>query len=220
MKSLFPALLASTFILSASGELMPTSAKIFGKKYASLDNRATSDWWTRQGPPRKNRKAMINLDVPRNEVIGFAVYTLEGSSLKMTAQLFPLKPNETQEVRLEVKKGDSWKEIAKQKIIYPGWSAHFRINGWDGTKDYAYRLRHAEKATFEGKIRREPTDKETIVVGNLSCNSSRTTGPRPLIIKNLIAQDPDILFFAGDQTYHHTQHTSGWLGRCHDHQGS
>ncbi|MDA7872257.1 hypothetical protein N9A95_00685 [Akkermansiaceae bacterium] len=104
MKSLFPALLASTFILSASGELMPTSAKIFGKKYASLDNRATSDWWTRQGPPRKNRKAMINLDVPRNEVIGFAVYTLEGSSLKMTAQLFPLKPNETQEVRLEIKK--------------------------------------------------------------------------------------------------------------------
>ena len=211
MKSLFPALLASTFILSASGELMPTSAKIFGKKYASLDNRATSDWWTRQGPPRKNRKAMINLDVPRNEVIGFAVYTLEGSSLKMTAQLFPLKPNETQEVRLEIKKGDTWKEIAKQKIIYPGWSAHFRINDWDGTKDYAYRLRHAEKATFEGKIRREPTDKETIVVGNLSCNSSRTTGPRPLIIKNLIAQDPDILFFAGDQTYHHTQHTSGWL---------
>jgi phosphodiesterase/alkaline phosphatase D-like protein len=211
MKSPFLAFLASTFILSASGELMPTSAKIFGKKYASLDNRATSDWWTRQGAARKNRKPMINLDVPRDKVIGFAVYTLEGSSLKMTAQLFPLKPNETQEVRLEVKKGDSWKEIAKQKIIYPGWSTHFRINGWDGTKDYAYRLRHAEKATFEGKIRREPTDKETIVVGNLSCNSSRTTGPRPLIIKNLIAQDPDILFFAGDQTYHHTQHTSGWL---------
>ena len=105
MKSLFPALLASTFILSASGELMPTSAKIFGKKYASLDNRATSDWWTRPRTPRaKIAKAMINLDVPRNEVIGFAVYTLEGSSLKMTAQLFPLKPNETQEVRLEIKK--------------------------------------------------------------------------------------------------------------------
>mgnify|MGYP001160260754 FL=1 len=211
MNPLFPALMASAFILSASGELMPTSAEVFGGKYASLDNRATSDWWTRQGPQRKNRKAMINLDVPRDKVIGFAIYTLEGSSLKMTAQLFPLKPDESQEIRLELKKGDTWKEIAKQKIIYPGWSAHFRINNWDGTKDHVYRLRHAEKATFEGKIRREPTDKETIVVGNLSCNSSRTTGPRPLILKNLIAQDPDVLFFAGDQTYHHTQHTSGWL---------
>jgi hypothetical protein len=211
MKLLFPALLASTFILSASGELMPTSAEVFGQKYGSLDNRATGEWWKRQAPPKKGRKGMINLDVPRSEVIGFAVYTLEGSTLKMTAQLYPLKPDETQEVRLEVKQGDQWKEIAKKKIVYPGWSAHFRITDWDGTKDHAYRLRHAEKATFEGKIRREPTDKETIVVGNLSCNSSRTTGPRPLIIKNLIAQDPDILFFAGDQTYHHTQHTSGWL---------
>lgn len=89
--------------------------------------------------------------------------------------------------------------------------SHFRINDWDGTKDHIYRLRHAEKATFEGKVRREPTNKEIIVVGNLSCNLSRTTGPRPLIIKNLIAQDPNILFFTGDQTYHHTQHTSGWL---------
>ncbi|MEN8773078.1 MAG: hypothetical protein ABF382_05975, partial [Akkermansiaceae bacterium] len=116
MKQLLPAFLASTFILSASGELMPTSAEIFGAKYGSLDNRATGEWWKRQGPQNK-RKAMINLNVPRNEVIGFAVYTLEGSTLKMTAQLYPLKPDETQEVRLEVKQGDSWKEIAKQKVV-------------------------------------------------------------------------------------------------------
>ena len=211
MKHLLSVLLASTFIFSASGELMPTSAEVFGKQYGSLDNRATGEWWKRQGPPNKRRKAMINLDVPRDQIIGFAVYTLEGSTLKMTAQLYPLKPDETQEVRLEVKDGDQWKEIAKEKIVYPGWSAHFRITDWDGSIDTPYRVRHGEEATFEGKIRREPTDKETIVVGNLSCNSSRTTGPRPLIIKNLIAQDPDILFFAGDQTYHHTQHTSGWL---------
>ena len=103
MNPLYPALMVSAFILSASGELMPTSAEVFGEKYASLDNRATSDWWTRQGPQRKNRKAMINLDVPRDKVIGFAIYTLEGSSLKMTAQLFPLKPDESQEIRLELK---------------------------------------------------------------------------------------------------------------------
>tara|TARA_B100001057_G_scaffold200320_1_gene200997 strand:+ start:3300 stop:3908 length:609 start_codon:yes stop_codon:yes gene_type:complete len=134
MNPLFPALMASAFILSASGELMPTSAEVFGGKYASLDNRATSDWWTRQGPQRKNRKAMINLDVPRDKVIGFAIYTLEGSSLKMTAQLFPLKPDESQEIRLELKKGDTWKEIAKQKIIYPGWPLTFNFNDNDGRK--------------------------------------------------------------------------------------
>ena len=115
MNPLFPALMASAFILSASGELMPTSAEVFGGKYASLDNRATSDWWTRQGPQRKNRKAMINLDVPRDKVIGFAIYTLEGSSLKMTAQLFPLKPDESQEIRLELKKATPGRKSPNKK---------------------------------------------------------------------------------------------------------
>ena len=48
-------------------------------------------------------------------------------------------------------------------------------------------------------------------MGNLSCDSSRTKGPRPMILENLKHQDPDFLFFAGDQTYHHTEHTSGWI---------
>jgi 3',5'-cyclic AMP phosphodiesterase CpdA len=49
------------------------------------------------------------------------------------------------------------------------------------------------------------------VVANMSCNSSRTTGLRPEIIDNLKAQNPDLLFFAGDQTYRHTEHTAGWI---------
>ena len=189
---------------------MPPSQEVFGDDYPELDSRATAEWWKNQESVRKNRP-MLQLDVPRKDVIGFALYTLQNHTLKLTAQLFPLKPGETQEVRLEIKNGDQWKEIAKENIVYPGWSAHFRLSNWDSSKDFTYRLRHADKATFEGKIRREPTDKDTITIGNLSCNSSRTTGPRPLIIKNLIAQDPDLLFFAGDQTYHHTQHTTGWL---------
>jgi len=56
-----------------------------------------------------------------------------------------------------------------------------------------------------------PRTKETIVAGNLSCNSSRTSGPRPKMLENLKTLDPDFLFFAGDQSYHHTQHTYGWL---------
>jgi 3',5'-cyclic AMP phosphodiesterase CpdA len=45
----------------------------------------------------------------------------------------------------------------------------------------------------------------------MSCNSSRTTGQRPEIIDTLRAQNPDLLFFAGDQTYRHTEHTAGWI---------
>ncbi len=64
---------------------------------------------------------------------------------------------------------------------------------------------------FEGLIRRDPIEQETIVIANMSCNSSRTTGLRPEIIDNLKLQNPDLLFFAGDQTYRHTEHTAGWI---------
>lgn len=36
-------------------------------------------------------------------------------------------------------------------------------------------------------------------------------GPRATMVENLKQQDPDLLFFAGDQSYHHTEHTFGWL---------
>ena len=68
-----------------------------------------------------------------------------------------------------------------------------------------------EAASFEGLIRRDPIDKEQIVVGSLSCNSSKSPGDRPRIVSNLKKLDPDLLFFAGDQSYHHREHTYGWL---------
>ena len=65
-------------------------------------------------------------------------------------------------------------------MVFPGWSAHFRIEKWDNTKDVPYRLRHGEKATFEGLIRKDPVDKDVITVANMSCNSSRTPGQRQI----------------------------------------
>ncbi len=151
------------------------------------------------------------MDVPRNEVVAFAVYTHDQGVLKMTAQLYPLKPGEERTARLEFKEGNTWKEAARQEVLYPGWSAHFRIEKWDNTRDVPYRVRHGAEAVFEGLIRRDPKDKDEIVVANMSCNSSRTTGLRPEIIDNLKRQNPDLLFFAGDQTYRHTEHTAGWI---------
>jgi hypothetical protein len=72
-------------------------------------------------------------------------------------------------------------------------------------------VRHGERATFEGMLRRNPIDRDTIVVASMSCNSSRTTGSRPEIVEHLLRQDPDVVFFAGDQTYRHTEHTAGWI---------
>ena len=186
------------------------------------------EWWTRRAAasgtgkasPKAKAKAKAKgggatqappMDRPRDEVVAFAVYTHHDGVLKMSAQLFPLKPGEERAARLELHRDGQWTEAARADVLYPGWDAHFRIEEWDNTRDVPYRVRHGEQAMFEGLIRRDPADKDEIVVANMSCNSSRTTGLRPEIVENLKRQDPDLLFFAGDQTYRHTEHTAGWI---------
>lgn len=184
----------------------------FGKDFPNLDGLATGKWWEKPHPSGNRGRHLIKMDVPREEVVAFAVYTVSEGTLKMSAQLFPLKPGEAREVRLEIADADgNWKQIATSPVITLGWSALFRVPDWDHARDTPYRVRHGEKAMFEGLVRKDPVEKDVIVVGNLSCNSSRTSGPRPKIIENLKKQNPDLLFFAGDQTYHHTEHTAGWL---------
>lgn len=190
-------------------ELAPESAKPFGNEYPNLDSLAVGQWWTKPTPKGPNPPPTMN--VPRDQVIAFALYTQHRGVLKMSAQLYPLKPDETREVRLEIERDGRWVEAAKTTVEYPGWSAHFRIDNWNRQADVPYRVLHGEQAEFTGTIRRDPIDKDTIFIANMSCNSSRTTGLRPEILENLKTQDPDLLFFAGDQTYRHTEHTAGWI---------
>lgn len=194
------------------------SALPFGAQFPELDSLATGEWWVAKTKMPGKGKAKgggaskpPSMDVPREDVVAFALYTYQAGVLKMTAQLFPLKPGEVREARLEVQRDGAWKEVAKAEVLYPGWDVHFRVEGWDASVSVPYRVRHGERAIFEGLIRRDPVDQEEIVVANMSCNSSRTTGLRPEIIDNLKAQNPDVLFFAGDQTYRHTEHTAGWI---------
>jgi hypothetical protein len=184
------------------------AAQPFGEQFSNLDSLAVGEWW-KAAPPRLNPPPPM--DVPRDQVVAFALYTLEAGVLKLTAQLYPLMPGEPLIARLEFQRAGQWTEAARADVVLPGWSAHFRLPDWDATRDVPYRVRHGERARFEGLVRRDPLDKEEIVVANMSCNSSRSTGLRPEIIDNLRAANPDLLFFAGDQTYRHTEHTAGWI---------
>ncbi len=192
-------------LLLMTASLQAIEEQPFGPDFPQLDGDATGQWWM----PKGNKKP--RLMVPRDQVMAFAVYTHDRGVLKITAQLYPLLPDEPRQVRLELKRDGEWKEVARQEVHELGWSAHFRIEAWDNTRDVAYRLLHGEKSQFEGLVRHDPVEKDVIVVGALSCNSKRTPGPRAQMVTNLLAQDPDMLFFAGDQSYHHTQHTFGWL---------
>ena len=169
------------------------------------DSLATNDWWNREKSP------IINLKVPRDETVAFGIYTTNEGILKLSAQLYPLYPKETREVRLETEQDGEWVELARQPVNDLGWSTTFRINDWEMDQDVKYRLLHGEEASFEGLIRKDPAEKKEIVLAALSCNSNKDRGLRKEYTRNINAQDPDLIFFAGDQSYDHKEHTAAWL---------
>ena len=91
--------------------------------------------------------------VERDQALAFALYTQDHGVLKLTAQCFPLLPDEPKVVRLEFKIEDKWISIDKQPVQYPGWSVHFRVDGWDASKNVPYRLSLGDLSEFEGLVR-------------------------------------------------------------------
>lgn len=153
--------------------------------------------------------------VPRDRVICFALYTVHDRVLKLTAQLYPLEEGEPRTVRLEVRRDGQWHEVARTEIVNPGWTAPFRVENWDMTRDVPYRVRHGDSAVYEGLIRHNPAEKEVIVVAAFTGNSIYPGHggdiPRTDIVENLKRIQPDLLFFSGDQVYDHNRHYAYWL---------
>lgn len=199
--SLSGAAIASSSLFTVNAE----SQKYIKSPFADLDVLATNDWWNRPDNP------IIDLKVDRDNVIGFGIYTLSNNILKLTAQLFPLYPNESRELILEVYRNNIWEEIEKKKINEIGWAATFKVHNWNDTEDTKYRLKHGKNAEFNGLIRKNPVDKNTIKLAAFSCNSNKDRGGRENYVNNINHIDPDILFFAGDQSYDHKEHTAAWL---------
>ena len=173
--------------------------------FTKLDSLSTNDWWNR------GVSKIIDMKVDRDKVIAFGIYTTSNNTLKLSAQLFPLYPKETRSVRLAIYQNDRWEEVQTQEVNELGWSAQFRIENWDMNQSYRYKLLHGSSASFEGLIRKDPIDKKEIKLAALSCNSNKDRGDRENYVKNINALDPDLVFFAGDQSYDHKEHTAAWL---------
>ena len=199
--SLSGAALASSSFFSSNAK----SEEYQKSPFSDLDTLSTNDWWNRPENP------IIDIKVERDNVIAFGIYTLSKNVLKLTAQLFPLYPDESRNIKFEIYESGNWNEVQKKEINEIGWSTTFKIENWDDTKNVRYRLRHGKNAEFEGKIRKNPIEKDIIKLAAFSCNSNKDRGDRQEYVKNINHIDPDILFFAGDQSYDHKEHTAAWL---------
>lgn len=169
-----------------------------------------------QSNQRNNRRAVLTIpEVEKKDIICFALYTVHDNTLKLTAQLYPIPEGVTRTVRLEIEKDGKWVEAARTTAIEQGWTAPFRVKNWDDSKALKYRVVHGNEATYEGLIRKNPIDKDEIIVAGFTGNSIQPAHggdiSRQDIIDNVTKIDADVLFFSGDQVYDHNRHYAAWL---------
>jgi len=128
----------------------------------------------------------------------FTMQTLDEGVLKMNVMMAPVDDG-SKTVALEVKVDDGWEEMATAEIEPDSRTAIFRQERWDGTKDVPYRVKW-EDAIYEGTIRKDPVDKEEIVVAAFTGNNDLGF-PHSDIVRNTRVHDPDLLAFTGDNIY-------------------
>ncbi len=138
----------------------------------------------------------------------FAQHTLSRGIVKMTAQMPPLGESDSKAVLLQFRKGWTWKTVGETTIDPHARTATFRVTDHDDSHDTPYRLvyslrdaaGHGRDHCFEGTIRRNPTDREKIVVAAFTGNND-VGFPHQDVVDHVSFFRPDLLVFTGDQIY-------------------
>jgi hypothetical protein len=147
--------------------------------------------------------------------IGFAMYTVHDGVLKLNAQFYPLADEEPREAALEILRDGDWVKVATAQINPAGWTALFRVEDWDQDEAARYRVNHNDTAFKEGTIRANPAYQDKVKVASFTGNSIAPAHGGDIskedLVQNVQHLDPDLLFFSGDQVYHHRRHYDAWM---------
>ncbi|MBP88976.1 MAG: twin-arginine translocation pathway signal [Planctomycetaceae bacterium] len=130
----------------------------------------------------------------------------DGYVLKMTAQMPPLGKN-CPRVFLQLQRDGEWTTIQHQPIESLSRTVTFRVTKWDASKDVPYRIRYQligkdrsiAEHFWEGTVRKDPIDRDLVVAGFTGNTDSGF--PNVEVARNVAIQNPDVLFFSGDQIY-------------------
>ena len=129
-------------------------------------------------------------------------YTRQGNTVKLSAQMPPLGEADAKEVKLDLKQNGQWSEAAAAVIDPLARTAIFRTEVPAGAVEY--RVRYPWKgrdAEWSGTFADDPAKSgRPLKIGVFSCDNGYAF-PLPTMARNVAIQDPDLLFFAGDQIY-------------------
>ncbi len=201
------------------GRLIGSIALVSNPDLETKKGRFSFDNWSVSGD-----KVDFHAERMNGPIIG-AQHTLHDNTVKLTGQLMPLAITNKGKAWMELKEGKAWKRIQETEVIRSGYTAHFRLENWDDSKDQEYRIGYhleGKDYYFEGVVKRNPTKKEELIVAaftgnhnNVRPNPTRWGGvdtgkfpwdwglwfPHTDLISNFMQHQPDVLFFSGDQVY-------------------
>jgi hypothetical protein len=135
-------------------------------------------------------------------------YTLSRGVLTLSAQMPPLGPQDAATVGLEVADAESdrgWREIARRPFDADARVAVFRLADWQASHPVQARLTYrwqGRDSVWPMTIRPEPKAEDPLSLAVMSCDAGYAFPQTPLVAQ-VIEQDPDLVFFAGDQIYEH-----------------
>ncbi|MEM0926419.1 MAG: sulfatase-like hydrolase/transferase, partial [Planctomycetota bacterium] len=140
--------------------------------------------------------------------IAWTQYTLSEDRLRLQAQFVPLGERVNHEAELwidENAKGDGsgWVKLDTQPIDSLSRTATFTIDDWQSNRETPYEVRfkwRGELFAWNGRIRREPGGDAPFKLACFSCDNGYLF-PIPAMVSQVKSQDPDMVFFAGDQIY-------------------
>jgi hypothetical protein len=133
-------------------------------------------------------------------------YTLSNNRLRLQAQLAPLgtSPDHKAELWIADAEGDpQWTKIATSAMDKLSRTVRFTIDDWPTKTSKRYQVRldwQGRPHVWDGQIRREPEPGKPLKLGCFSCDNGYLF-PIPAMVSQVQRQDPDIVFFAGDQIY-------------------
>jgi hypothetical protein len=133
-------------------------------------------------------------------------YTCANGLLRLQAQFPPLEADDMQNAVLELRQADgAWLKKADAPIEPASSTALFEVTDWNARGAVPYRVAYTWNGRmhyWEGLIRSEPDPNTPWKLGLFSCDVG-TLFPLAELIRAVREQDPDMLFFAGDQFYEH-----------------
>lgn len=149
----------------------------------------------------------IDSDSPQAVSLLWTQYCLANKTLKLSAHTTadPVKPKPAtatlyfKDSAADINDSQGWKQSMEVAVDSLTAMAEFRVPNWDTTTAKSYRV-VCGGTELTGTIRPEPTDGGTFNLMGVACINDKWF-PYSEAIEQMIQQDPDLVFFAGDQIY-------------------